>query len=140
MYAAQHNLDNFCVMVDRNNGQLDIHDRMLFPMPSLEEVFRSFGWNVHSVDATQYDGLVSALHSFRSGTRNGRPTVIVCNSKKGFGAFSDFFNKHKVTVPEALLTQELALQQERRSARVAEFWRFWTNCLAAQMARRCASC
>jgi transketolase C-terminal domain/subunit len=47
--------------------------------------------------------------------------VIVCNSKKGFGAFSDFFNKHKVTVPEALLTQELALQQERRSARVAEF-------------------
>jgi transketolase len=124
MYAAQHNLDNFCVMVDRNNGQLDIHDRMLFPMPSLEEVFRSFGWNVHSVDATQYDGLISALHSFRFGTRNGRPTVIVCNSKKGFGAFSDFFNKHKVTVPEALLTQELALQQQRRSARVVEFLAF----------------
>jgi transketolase len=121
MYAAQHNLDNFCVLVDRNNGQLDIHDRMLFPMPPLEEVFRSFGWNTHNVDATQYDGVVSALTNFRYGTRNGRPTVILCNSKKGFGAFSDFFNKHKVTVPEALLAQELSLQQQRRSARVQEF-------------------
>lgn len=124
MYAAQHSLDNFCVLVDRNNGQLDIHDRMLFPMPSLEDVFRSFGWNTHNVDATQYDGIVAALNSFRFGTRNGRPTVIVCNSKKGFGAFSDFFNKHKVTVPGALLEQELTLQQQRRAARVAEFLSF----------------
>jgi transketolase C-terminal domain/subunit len=53
--------------------------------------------------------------------RNGRPTAILCNTKKGFGAFSDFFNKHKVTVSEAMLAQELALQEQRRSARVEEF-------------------
>ncbi|MEG9434876.1 hypothetical protein JAO29_01615 [Edaphobacter sp. HDX4] len=121
MYAAQHGLDNFCVLVDRNNGQLDIHDRMLFPMPPLEEVFRSYGWNAHNVDATQYDGVIQALNQFRFGARNGRPTAILCNTKKGFGAFSDFFNKHKVTVPGALLEQELQLQKERRSSRVAEF-------------------
>ncbi len=124
MYAAQHGLDNFCVLVDRNNGQLDIHDRMLFPMPPLEEVFRSYGWNAYNVDATQYDGVVSALRNFRYGTRNGKPTVILCNTKKGFGAFSDFFNKHKVTVPEAVLAQELLLQQQRRAARVEEFLAF----------------
>lgn len=124
MYAAQHNLDNFCVLVDRNNGQLDIHDRMLFPMPPLEEVFRSFGWNTFNVDATQFDSVFSALSSFRFGVRNGKPTAILCNTKKGFGAFSDFFNKHKVTVSEAVLAQELTLQQQRRSARVEEFFVF----------------
>ena len=124
MYAGQHSLDNLCVLVDRNNGQLDIHDRMLYPMPPLEEVFRSYGWNAFSVDATRYDGVFSALQSFRYGVRNGRPTVILCNSKKGFGAFSDFLNKHKVTVPEALLTQELQLQQQQRKSRVDEFVAF----------------
>ena len=120
MYASQHGLDNFCVLVDRNNGQLDIHDRMLYPMPPLEEVFRSYGWNTFNVDAMEYDSIFSALQSFRYGVRNGRPTVILCNSKKGFGAFSDFLNKHKVTVPEALLNQELQLQQQQRKLRVDE--------------------
>jgi len=124
MYAAQHGLDNFCVLVDRNNGQLDIHDRMLFPMPPLDEVFRSYGWNAFSVDATQYDGVIAALTQFRFGARNGRPTAIICNTRKGFGAFSDFFNKHKVTVPGALLTQELQMQKQRRAARVQEFVAF----------------
>jgi transketolase len=121
MYAGQNHLDNLCVLVDRNNGQLDIHNRMLFPMPALDEVFRSFGWIAHDVDATQYDGVVAALESFRSGPRNGRPTAIICNTTKGYGAFSDSMNKHKVTTPEALVVQELALQDEQRAARVAEF-------------------
>lgn len=121
MYAGQNHLDNLCVLVDRNNGQLDIHNRMLFPMPALDEVFRSFGWIAHSVDATQYDGVVAALESFRSGPRTGKPTVIICNTTKGYGAFSDFMNKHKVTTSEALIVQELALQNEQRSGRVAEF-------------------
>jgi transketolase len=121
MYAGQHNLDNLCVLVDRNHGQLDIHDRTIYPMPELDKVFASFGWNVHSVDATTYDGVFAALESFRYGVRNGQPTAIICNSKKGFGAFSDFLNKHKVTAPDPLLEQEMALQSQQRSARVEEF-------------------
>jgi transketolase len=124
MYAGQNHLDNFCVLVDRNNGQLDIHNRTLFPMPPLEQVFASYGWNVHNVDATAYDGVLAALESFRFGTRNGRPTVIICNTTKGFGAFSDFMNKHKVTTPPALVDQEVQQQQMQRAARVAEFYAF----------------
>src|SRR5580698_9280734 len=45
MYAGQHHLDNLCVLVDRNYGQLDIHDRTHYPMPPLEQVFAAFGWN-----------------------------------------------------------------------------------------------
>jgi transketolase len=121
MYAGQNHLDNLCVMVDRNNGQLDVHNRMLFPMPALDQVFSSFGWTTHNVDATQYDGVVAALEAFRFGPRNGRPTVIICNTSKGHGAFSDFMNKHKVTTTEGLLVQELELQNRQRSNRVAEF-------------------
>ena len=121
MYAGQNHLDNFCVLVDRNNGQLDLHTRMIFPMPDLEGVFRSFGWQAHNVDATQYDGVVAALESFRFGPRNGKPTAIICNSTKGYGSFSDFLNKHKVTMPENLIAQEYALQSEQRQARIDEF-------------------
>ena len=123
MYAGQNHLDNFCVLVDRNNGQLDIHNRTIFPMPDLNAVFSSYGWQTHNVDATQYDGVVAALEQFRYGTRNGKPTAIICNATKGYGAFSDFMNKHKVTVPESLVLQELALQNERRAGRVSEFLR-----------------
>jgi transketolase len=121
MYAGQNHLDNLCVLVDRNNGQLDLHARMVFPMPELEAVFRSFGWQAHTVDATQFDGVVAALESFRFGPRNGMPTVIICNSRKGFGSFSDVLNKHKVTLPDNLITQEHALQSEQREARIEEF-------------------
>jgi transketolase len=125
MYAGQKRLDNLCVMVDRNNGQLDIANRMVFPMPELERVFASFDWMVHSVDATQYDGVYAALEQFRFGPRTGKPTAIICHGTKGHGALSDFLNKHKVTVPDALLEQELTLQGDRRRHRVDEFNAFF---------------
>ena len=121
MYSAHKRLDNLCVLVDQNNGQLDIVDRLIFPLPDLEAVFGSFGWQVRSVDATQYDGVCAALEEFKYGPRNGKPTAIVCRSSKGFGGFSDFLNGHKVTIGDALMEQELALQAERRRRRVDAF-------------------
>jgi transketolase len=127
MFAGQKHLDNLCVMVDRNNGQLDRADRMVFPMPGLESVLDSFGWAVHSVDATQYDGVYAALEQFRFGPRNGKPTAIICQGTKGQGALSNFLNKHKVTVPDSLLVQEMDLQAAQRQNRVAEFSAFYRS-------------
>jgi transketolase N-terminal domain/subunit/transketolase C-terminal domain/subunit len=121
MFAGQKHLDNFCVLVDRNNGQLDISSRMVFPMPKLEAVFESFNWKVYSADATSYEGVYAALEAFRFGPRNGQPTAIVCHSTKGFGALSDFMNKHKVVVAENLSDQEEKLQEELRARRVEDF-------------------
>lgn len=120
MYAGQHHLDNFCVMVDRNHGQLDIHTKTVYPMPDFATVFRSYGWEAMDVDATQYDGVVAALERFRLGARDGKPLAIVCHATKGYGAFSEFFNKHKVTTPDALIAQEIELQQDRRRRRIIE--------------------
>ena len=94
-------------------------------MPDLEAVFRSFNWEVQTVDATQYDGLYAALERFRFGARNGKPTAILCEATKGQGALSDFLNKHKVTVPDRLLEQEMSLQAAQRVARVEEFAHFY---------------
>ena len=151
MYAGQKHLDNFCVLVDRNNGQLDIANRMVFPMPELERVFESFDWQVHSVDATQYEGVYAALEAFKFGPRNGKPTAIICHGTKGHGALSDFLNKHKVTVPEATLQTEIALQGALRQERVDEFNAFYRSlaaredgealarALRRQRVRRCTS-
>ena len=124
MYAGQNHLDNFCVLVDRNHGQLDIHTKTVYPMPDVAAVFRAYGWDAVDVDATHYDAVLAALERFRRGPRNGKPTAIVCHATKGYGALSDFLNKHKVTVPDALAAQEVGLQQERRGKRVAEATEF----------------
>jgi transketolase len=124
MFAAAKRLDNLCVLVDQNNGQLDIASRTVFPMPRLEDVFTSFGWRVFSADATRYDGVYAALDEFRNGPRNGKPTAIICHSQKGFGAFSDFLNKHKVVVGDALMEQELELQRWQREIRVEDYQRY----------------
>jgi transketolase len=125
MYAGQNHLDNFCVLVDQNNGQLDIANRMVFPMPRLESVFESFNWRVYSADASQYDAVYTALEKFQYEPRNGQPTAIICHSTKGYGSFSDFMNRHKVVMPEKLIAQELALHAEQRRARVEEFTAFY---------------
>ncbi len=124
MYSGARNLDNLCILVDHNQGQLDISSRMVFPMPKVEDVFASFGWKVHSVNATKYDGVYAALEDFRRSPRNGQPTAIICHSTKGYGAFSDFLNRHKVAVADSLVAQEIELQTAQRAARVAEFVTF----------------
>jgi transketolase len=121
MYSAHKRLDNLCVLIDQNGGQLDIVDRLIFPLPDLEAVFGAFGWHVRSVDATQYDGVCAALEEFKRGPRTGKPTAIVCRSKKGFGGFSSFLNGHKVVIADDLMERELALQTELRESRADAF-------------------
>jgi transketolase len=122
MYAGQKRLDNLCVLVDRNNGQLDMSNRLVFPMPDLSRVFASFDWDSHDVDATDHGPVYDALDRFKFGPRNGKPTAIICHTTKGHGALSDFFNRHKATVPDTLIAQEVALQSDQRQRRVAEFY------------------
>jgi transketolase len=127
MFAATKHLDNFCVLVDQNNGQLDIASKTIFPMPDLEKVFEAFGWRSIGVDTTQYDGVYEALAQFRYGPRNGKPTAIICRSTKGYGSFSDFLNKHKVAMADSLIEQDLAMQAERRRSRAEEVREFYTS-------------
>ena len=130
MYAGHKRLENFCVLVDNNGGQLDIVTTLHFPYNSLSTSFSSFGWKVIEVDATKYHTVYNALLEFKYGERDGRPTVIICKSTKGNGGFSDYMNTHKATISNDILDQEEKQQQQQRAARVTEFFRFYNRLTA----------
>ena len=127
MYAGYKRLENLCVMVDNNGGQLDIVNTLHFPYNSLSASFESFGWRVIEVDATQYHTVYQALLEFKYGGRDGRPTAIICKSTKGHGGFSDYMNSHKTTISNDVLDQESQLQKDQRAAREAEFCNFYNS-------------
>lgn len=124
MHAPQARLDNLCVLVDKNEGQLDDSAQLIFSMDNLPLELESFGWRVLSIDGTSYSAVMDALDSFERRPRDGRPTAIVCNTRKGHGAFSSGLNKHKITLGKATFETELQLQQDRRDARVTALTNF----------------
>jgi transketolase len=121
MYAGFERLENLCVMVDHNGGQLDTVQKLHFPYHDLGRSFASFGWRVMEVDATRLAHVHDALTVFKFGPREGKPTAIICRSTKGYGGFSSFMNSHKVSITEPMLDQEVALQERQRTARVDAF-------------------
>ncbi len=110
MFASHKKLDNLCVLIDKNSGQLDTHRQLVFPLRELDKKFTAFGWRVLEVDATQYGPVSDALQGFKFAPRDGRPTLIICHTRKGYGGFSDSMVKHKVVIQNPLMEQELALQ------------------------------
>lgn len=117
MFAPQKRLDNLCVLIDKNEGQLDTYTKLHFSMDRLGDQLSAFGWRVIDVDATGYGQLLAALSSFTTDVRDGRPLAIICHSSKGAGAFSQELNKHKITLDDALCEQEVRLQDTRRKKR-----------------------
>ena len=125
MYSGSKNLENLCVMVDSNGGQLDNVNNLHFPYNNLGGSFNSFGWRVINVDATKYHTVYNALLEFKYGDRDGRPTVIICKSTKGHGGFSNVTNNHKTTISNIVLDQETFLQESQRERREKEFSKFY---------------
>lgn len=79
--AAHFALDNLCVVIDNNNMQsLDYCDNTLCS-GDLAERWKSFGWNVISVDGHEHSALKTALSS----REKGKPTVVVAKTIKGKG-------------------------------------------------------
>jgi transketolase N-terminal domain/subunit len=58
MFSSYKKLDNLCVMVDKNAGQLDDTKQLIFPLLDLERRLAAFGWRVFNVDGTQYGPVV----------------------------------------------------------------------------------
>jgi transketolase len=134
MYAGSKRLDNLCVLVDNNGGQLDIVSTLHFPHNSLGDTFASFGWRTFEVDATKYHTVHAALAEFKYGNRDGRPTVIICKTTKGHGGLSDYMNTHKATIATDILDQEDQLQIQQRNAREKDFFKFFDQLTSDDLA------
>ncbi len=121
MFAGAKKLDNLCLMVDVNGGQLDNPRATAFPMNNIEGWFESFGWRVLSVDSTEYPAVLQALGEFKQGSRNGKPTAILCRTRKGAGGFSSFCVSHKTEIPPEIAAQEIQFQERRKKLRVERY-------------------
>ena len=83
MFAAHHQLDNLCVVIDYNGLQIDgaIHE-IVSPAP-YEGKITSFGCHCVSMDAHDFDSIEAAFAEAKA--TKGKPTVIIAKSVKGKG-------------------------------------------------------
>ncbi len=83
MFAARHDLDNLCVVIDYNGLQIDgpVAD-IVNPAP-YEGKLASFGFHVITIDAHDFTQIENAFAEAK--TVKGKPTAIIANSVKGKG-------------------------------------------------------
>ena len=83
MSASHYKLDNLCVIVDNNNLQIDGEiDKVMSPYP-IDEKFKSFGFNVISINGNDFDEIGNAMEEAKN--CKGKPTAIIAKTVKGKG-------------------------------------------------------
>lgn len=82
MFAAHHNLNNLVAIIDRNYQITLDYTETVLKLESLEEKWKSFGWNTISVDGHSFNELKRAFWNIRN---KSRPTVIIAHTVKGKG-------------------------------------------------------
>jgi len=92
--APKFNLDNLCVILDRNNFQQTGLGKEILDLDPLNEKWRSFNWEVTEIDGHKYSDIFNALTK-----RSSKPKIIIANTIKGKGfSFSENNNDwhHKI--------------------------------------------
>lgn len=83
MSAAHYKLDNLCVIVDNNNLQIDGTVEEVMNSNPIDEKFRSFGFNVLTIDGNNLYEILFALKKARE--IKEKPTCIIAKTVKGKG-------------------------------------------------------
>ena len=83
MQAAHRKLDNLVAIVDMNGLQIDGKVSDVKCVCPVDEKFRSFGWNVISVDGHNFEELTTAFDEAKK--CGGVPTAIIAHTHKGKG-------------------------------------------------------
>lgn len=80
MAAAHYRLDNLTAIIDRNRLQISGSTEDVMSLESLEDKWRSFGWEVITVDGHHYPDLLQALET---APVNVRPKLVMAYTTKG---------------------------------------------------------
>lgn len=83
MSAAHYKLDNLIVFLDHNGLQIDGNIEDVMNVNPIEDKFKSFGWNVITIDGHDYDQIFAALDIAKDTV--GKPTMIIAKTIKGKG-------------------------------------------------------
>ncbi|MGO9404548.1 MAG: transketolase [Terriglobales bacterium] len=85
MEAGHFKLDNLIGIVDRNRLQIDGWVKDVMNVEPLEEKYRSFGWEVLTINGHDMKQVVEALENAKAKTGSGKPKVIIADTVKGKG-------------------------------------------------------
>lgn len=98
MSAANYNLDNFVLVVDRNKLQYDGPTAEVMNQIDLGDKFRAFGFDVRVVDGHNVDALARTFN-----TSSNKPICVIADTVKGKGVS---FMEGVKTWHHSVLTQE----------------------------------
>lgn len=95
MFTASNKLDNLTWIIDWNKKQLDGFTKDIIEPFSLEEKFRSFGFNACTVCGSDVSAIYNALNNTK-----GKPKAIVLDTIKGAGVkeVEETFANHSMNV------------------------------------------
>ena len=83
MFAAKYKIDNLCVVIDRNNIQIDGFTEDVMPLEVLSAKYAAFNWQVFEVDAHNIKMFVDTV---REATAvHQRPSVVIAHTIPGKG-------------------------------------------------------
>lgn len=83
MAAAGYGLNNLTAIIDRNGLQISGKTENVMPLDSLEDKWKSFGWNVSVVDGNDISDLCGVLSD--DNRLAGKPRLIIAKTVKGKG-------------------------------------------------------
>jgi transketolase len=83
MFAAHHRLGSLVVVVDVNGQQALGYTRDVLDLSPLEERWRAFGWDAHTVDGHDCAALRAVIDGLPRG--EGRPHVLLAQTVFGHG-------------------------------------------------------
>jgi Transketolase, N-terminal subunit len=81
MFAAHHELDNLCLIIDSNGLQIDGPVSEVGGPEPIDEKYRAFGFDVQVIDGHDFDQMEAAFAHVK--TVKGKPSVIVAKTVKG---------------------------------------------------------
>jgi transketolase len=83
MFAAHHQLGDLVAIVDVNGQQALGYTEAVIDLSPLDERWRAFGWDVHTVDGHDCEALRSVIDGLAPG--RGRPHVVLAQTVFGHG-------------------------------------------------------
>ncbi|MBI4845364.1 MAG: transketolase [Candidatus Omnitrophica bacterium] len=81
MACAHYKVDNICAVLDFNGFQIDGRVSDVMAIDPVVEKWKSFGWNVISIDGHDIEQILAAFAQARK--IKGKPTIIIAKTIKG---------------------------------------------------------
>ena len=84
MFASHHQLDNLCIIVDRNNQITLDFTEDCNALDPIDEKFSSFGLNIFKTPGHDHEQILNTFKKINI-KKNSKPNLIIANTTKGKG-------------------------------------------------------